>query len=271
MKYQRFAVIGNPIAHSLSPVIHQRFAEQFDHQIDYQKHKLEPCHVNQWVMNFFENGGSGLNVTLPFKTKAFELAKIRTDEAAKAQAVNTLWFSNGELYGDNTDGRGLVHDLKRHLVLKDMNILILGAGGAAKGIIPALLLEKPRTLTVANRTLSKAYDLQHQFKDVEIANIDALKGVFDLIINATSTGLNGELIELTQALWENAPFCYDLVYSLEKTTPFVEKARAHHCQAQDGLGMLVEQAAESYSIWQGIKPDVDSVLITLKKSLNNRA
>ena len=269
--HHRFAVIGNPIQHSLSPMIHQQFAEQFEHQIDYQKQKLEPDHLNSWVMHFFKNGGCGLNVTLPFKTLAFELAKNRTDDAMRAQAVNTLWFSNGELFGDNTDGRGLIHDLKRHLVLKDMNILVLGAGGAAKGIIPALLLEKPKALTVANRTFSKACDLQQQFKDIEVANIKALQGVYDLVINSTSMGLNGEWIDLTQELWQNAPFCYDLVYNLEENTPFVENALAHHCQAQDGLGMLVEQAAESYLIWQGVKPDVDSVLIALKKGLNHRA
>ncbi len=268
LDYKRFAVIGDPIQHSLSPLIHQAFAEQLGHAIDYQKVQVLSDDFNQWVMAFFRQGGMGLNITLPHKSKAYQLTQYHTKFATAAKAVNTVWLDNGKLYGDNTDGRGLVSDLKKCLNLQQLDILILGAGGATKGIIPALLDESPKSISIANRTITKALELKKLFECIQVTTFDEFHQCYDLVINATSIGLLGDAISMPESLWCHAPFCYDLSYSIERQTPFVKLAHDNGCQARDGLGMLVEQAAESYQVWMGIKPEVQPVLDLFKKSFN---
>lgn len=265
----RFAVMGNPVAHSLSPMIHQQFAAQFGHEITYEKILINEAHFSKQVYGFFNQGGKGLNITLPCKTQAYELCEEVTDRAKAAAAANTLWMEKGRIHGDNTDGIGLVRDLERYFDLNNKSILILGAGGAAAGIIAPLWSKNPAKITLANRTIKKAQALQERFPQIQVCSLTELGAGFDLLINATSLSLEDKTISLPESVWSTKPLCYDLSYKCRTDTAFVKLAKENDCQGMDGLGMLVEQAAESYSIWQGVKPDTVSVLASLKERFNH--
>lgn len=263
MPYQ-YAVIGLPVNHSLSPFIHQAFARECGVELSYGKIEGDEILFEQQVVEFFANGGSGLNITLPFKERAYALAKVHTRRCDAAKAANTLWIEGGVIMADNTDGAGLVADLQRYTSVTEQAVLILGAGGAARGIIPPLLDCQPRLLQVANRSLARAKALQKEFTQITYSGLSALDGAFDIIINATSMGFNTGRISLPSAIFKKNTFCYDLTYKQQGVTPFVEQARALGCLAVDGLGMLVEQAARSFEVWHGQKPEVHPVLKKLR-------
>lgn len=268
----RYAVIGNPIAHSKSPFIHQAFAQQTGQELVYEAILASHETFPQVVIDFHQAGGKGLNITTPFKEQAYRLADQRTPRAERVGAVNTICFQQeGSVLGDNTDGVGLVNDLQNNLrwPIQQQRILILGAGGAARGIIPALLAEKPALIVIVNRTLEKAMMLAEQFSELgPIAAYDypALpQGSFNFIINATTASLQGELPPLTTAVIAHDTRCYDLFYS-NQLTPFLRwSADQGVVKFADGLGMLVEQAAESFYLWRGVRPDTAPVLRDLKK------
>jgi shikimate dehydrogenase len=270
-KPARYAVMGNPVAHSKSPRIHTLFAHQFKHHIEYTAIQVDDGGFAQAVEQFRANGGAGLNVTVPFKQEAFHLADHLSERAKIAQAVNTLRFEpDGRLFGDNTDGTGLVHDLDKNLgvPLKDRRILVLGAGGAVRGVLAPLLKHRPALIVIANRTLSKARDLAEEFAHygkVEASGFKELKGKhFDLVINGTAASLKGEVPPLPDNLFTTNALAYDMMYG-EKSKPFLDWAAVHGAkQVEDGLGMLVEQAAESYLIWRGVRPETRSVIERLR-------
>lgn len=271
----QYAVIGNPIAHSKSPLIHSEFARQTGQQMSYVT-RLAPLDgfVNS-VRKFIAQGGKGMNVTVPFKLEAYALATQLTPRAKSAQAVNTLKFlPGGRILGDNTDGAGLVRDLTHNLNVSLMGkrILLLGAGGAAQGVILPLLGEKPATLTIANRTASKASALSEMFEKkqektrligVGFSKLEG-KRAFDLVINATSSSLSQEAPPLPEGIYTPSAVAYDMMYG-KGLTPFLRDARnkgAAHLA--DGVGMLVEQAAESFTLWRGVRPATESVLKQLR-------
>ncbi len=261
---QRYAVMGNPIAHSLSPIIHQYFAKQINAAITYEKIKAEDRTFEQQVMDFFNQEGKGLNVTLPFKQRAFEMAQQHSPRCQQAGAANTLWITADQLHADNTDGIGFIRDLSRYISVHNKNILILGAGGAARGIIYPLLDEHPAVLIIANRTPEKTAALQLDFPQAKCISLDEIEGVFDIVINATSASLTEGFVVLPLETMAAKPFCYDLSYKHQDITTFVQYARNMGCDAVDGLGMLVEQAAEAFFIWHGILPETKEVLRFLR-------
>lgn len=216
------------------------------------------------VREFFARGGKGLNVTLPYKQKAYAMAGVVSERCRKAGAANTLWLADGLLHADNTDGVGLLRDLKPYVTLAGANILILGAGGAARGIIHPLLAEQPHTLCIANRSSRPLNELKSSIAGIECRTLLDLDGQFDLIINATSAGLAGTELLVPASLLRHRPFCYDVLYSLKAPTAFIDFARDRGCPTRDGLGMLVEQAAESFYLWHGVRPDSTPVLHYLK-------
>lgn len=252
---KKFAVIGNPIAHSLSPMIHSYFAQITAITLNYEKMLGDLEQFETQVKGFFNEGGSGLNVTLPFKLRAYEMAEQKSQAASQAQAANVLFMSEeGFLQADNTDGIGLVRDLSQYLDLKGKKILILGAGGAARGIIAPLLVEQLSSLTLGVRDKVKARHLGEIFPGVKIAAMAELKEPADIIIHATSANFSNrsQPLALPDNLWQGRPFCYDLSYCKEGNTPFVNLAKAQGCKAVDGLGMLIEQAAEAFWFWNGV-------------------
>ncbi|MDT8386921.1 MAG: shikimate dehydrogenase [Thiogranum sp.] len=271
MNVDRYAVMGNPVAHSKSPQIHHMFAEQTGQLLRYDTVLVPPGGFASAVREFFDAGGKGLNVTVPFKQEAWKLADDLSPEAARASAVNTLvWQNDGRLSGDNTDGIGLVRDLidNLHLELQAKRILLLGAGGAARGVLAPLLEQRPAQLAIANRTVERAEQLAEEFSDLgELhgCGFEALEGsAYDLIINATAAGLCGEVPPLPEGIISGNTACYDMVYGAAPTA-FVKYAR--QCGASlavDGLGMLVEQAAASFRIWRGIQPDTAPVIAALR-------
>ena len=269
----RFAVVGNPIGHSLSPAIHSAFAQQTNQAIDYQAALVAVDSFEQWVQQFFDDGGHGLNVTLPFKTRAFTFADQASPRAQAAGAANFLMRDEaGSIIADNTDGRGLVTDMTVNAgwLLRDARILLLGAGGAVRGVIPALLAEVPHCLFVANRTPERAQQLAQQWtSDAVPVSGGGYQEVptepWDLIINGTSTGLSKEMPALSSSM-AFAPQCraYDMAYG-RAPTPFMKWASAHGVvEVLDGLGMLVEQAAESFFLWRGEHPETTSVVSSLR-------
>lgn len=268
----RYAVMGNPVAHSKSPGIHKQFAHQFEHRIEYSAIWVETDGFAAAVEQFRAEGGNGLNVTVPFKLEAFRLADDLSDRAKLAGAVNTIWFEpDGKIFGDNTDGTGLVHDLSKNLgfQLKDKKILVLGAGGAVRGVLGPLLRQHPAVLVVVNRTVSKAQELAKVFAPfgkVEASAYDGLVGKrFDVVINGTSASLKGEVPPLPVNLFTSGALAYDMMYG-DKPTLFLEWAQLNGAtHTADGLGMLVEQAAESYFIWQGMRPDTKPVIAALRR------
>lgn len=275
---KRFAVLGNPIDHSLSPEIHQQFAAQFGHQIDYSKQRLEGEGFSAFVRQFFASGGVGLNVTVPFKVQAHECADWHDNSALQAGAANTLSATDAGIGAWNTDGLGLVNDLiNRHgFDLAHKNILIIGAGGATQGILGPMLARQPAAVAVANRTAAKATRLaqqalvEHPQCRISGLGLEALSESgehFDLIINSTSLGLDGGQVSLHPRLVSSA-FCYDLSYG--ESARFAKWARATGAgMVADGLGMLVEQAALSFSIWFGDQPATDDIYQRLAERIDN--
>ncbi len=241
-------------------MIHHSFAQQVNLPLLYEKIQGNDLSFEQQVSDFFAADGKGLNVTLPFKQRAYVMADIRTERCIKAGAANTLWYENNKLYADNTDGIGLMRDLSRYISLAKARIVILGAGGAARGIIYPLLAAKPQQLIVANRSLGPLEQLQSEIAEINCISLTHLEGEFDVLINATSAGVLGEGVVVPAAIMMNHPFCYDLAYRYKALTPFVAYAQQLRCKAVDGLGMLVEQAAESFYLWHGVKPDTEVVL-----------
>ncbi len=268
----RYAVMGNPVAHSKSPVIHKQFAHQFGHDIEYTALWVDTDGFAEAVEQFRTEGGKGFNITVPFKLEAYRLADNLSDRAKLAGAVNTIRFEpDGKIFGDNTDGTGLVHDLTKNLnvLLRGKKILVLGAGGAARGALGPLLKQNPAVLVIANRTLSKAKELARTFAHigkVEAVGYDDLVGKrFDIVINGTSASLKGEVPPLPVNLFTSGAVAYDMMYG-DKPTPFLEWAMLHGAAtAADGLGMLVEQAAESYMLWRGVRPETKHVIAALRK------
>ncbi|MBI5936390.1 MAG: shikimate dehydrogenase [Betaproteobacteria bacterium] len=264
----RYAVFGNPIAHSKSPLIHAEFARQTGQDLSYEAILAPLDGFSAAVRAFRAAGGRGANVTVPFKEQAYELADRRTARAEAAGAVNTLKFDGEVMLGDNTDGVGLVNDLTRNLgvALAGRRILLLGAGGAARGVILPLLDEAPAELFIANRTAAKAVDLAQRFRQagkIEGGGFDALAGRrFDLVINATAASLAGDLPPLPDAVFAPDARAYDMMYGQD--TPFMAFARARGARVADGLGMLVEQAAEAFYLWRGVRPDTASVIARLR-------
>jgi shikimate dehydrogenase len=266
----RYAVLGHPISHSRSPWIHARFAAQTKQAMSYEAIDVEPMRLAPFVREFFAGGGRGLNITLPHKVAAAALATQLGDAARAAGAVNTLWQDPaGRLCADNTDGVGLARDLGVNLgiELAGRRLLLLGAGGAARGILAALLRPKPAELIIANRTLARAEELAAQFagaapvRAVPFSELSA--PAFDLIINATAASLAGEPLALSPQLLSRDSVCYDLAYQ-DGGTMFVHWARAHGVrQAFGGIGMLIEQAAESFRLWRGVRPDTAPLLAEL--------
>jgi shikimate dehydrogenase len=267
----QYVVFGNPIGHSKSPLIHRLFAEQTGQTLDYQAALAPLDGFTAFAQTFFKTG-RGANVTVPFKEEAFRLADQLTERGRRAGAVNTLAKqADGSLLGDNTDGAGLVRDLQVNhgVTLKDKRILLLGAGGAVRGALEPLLAEEPYVLVIANRTVEKAEQLALEFADlgpVLPAGYDWLEEPVDIIINATSASLAGELPPIAASLIRpGETFCYDMMYASEPTA-FCRWATQHKAgQAVDGLGMLVEQAAEAFYLWRGVRPDSAPVLAELRR------
>jgi shikimate dehydrogenase len=262
----RYGVIGHPISHSKSPVIHRLFAKQTGEDVAYEAHDVLPEHLELQLKTFAKEGVRGLNVTVPHKEAVAKLADQLTDRAHLAGAVNTLIIAaDGRLDGDNTDGVGLLTDLAMNLnvALKGARILVLGAGGATRGIVPALLGSGPRDLRIANRSIDRARELAERFGKlgkVSPCRFRELGGQrFDLVINATSAGLQGETPPFPDSILGPGVVCYDLSYAMVDT-PFIAWAKRHGVkQAHQGWGMLVEQAAESFFIWRGVRPDTQPV------------
>jgi shikimate dehydrogenase len=268
-----YGVMGNPITHSKSPRIHRLFAQQTDQHLEYTAIHVDLGGFAQAVGNFDASGGKGLNITVPFKQEAWALVDKRSARADRAGAVNTIKFDKHQRYGDNTDGIGLVNDLTQNhqLNLQSKRILLMGAGGAARGVLAPLLECKPAQLVIANRTPDKAVELAASFAD-----LGAIRGCsyhelneqqFDLVINATAASLQGELPPLPATLLAEGAQCYDMMYG--KPTPFTEWAKTHGAAlVLDGLGMLVEQAAESFYLWRGVRPQTAPVIALLRSELN---
>ncbi len=263
----KYAVVGNPVAHSKSPLIHAEFARQTGQDMVYDKLLAPLDGFVETVDAFRRTGGKGLNVTVPFKEEAFRYATMKTARAEAAGAVNTLKFENGEIIGDNTDGTGLVRDLTANLKqdLSGKRILLMGAGGAARGAIAPLLAGQPAALVLANRTLAKAQQLAELFNgEIDAVTFADLSGqCFDIVINATAASLKGELPPLPDNLFNPGALAYDMMYGTE--TPFMAWSEAHGAWAvSDGLGMLVEQAAESFYLWRGAHPNTGLVIQKLR-------
>jgi shikimate dehydrogenase len=263
----RYALVGHPVGHSRSPLIHQLFARQTGENLTYELIDATPEHFETAVRGFGAAGGLGLNITVPHKEAAFEICKVHGKEAESARAVNTISFTSGGLRGDNTDGIGFIRDLttNHERSLAGRRILLLGAGGAARGIIGPILAQLPQALILANRTKERAEKLQQELGSpggLSLCSFDELGdiGDCDIVINATSAGLRGEQPPFPASLVRSNTFCYDLAYSL-KPTPFVSWAQDNGAGwAVQGWGMLVEQAAESFAIWRGKRPETRAIL-----------
>jgi shikimate dehydrogenase len=270
----RYAVVGNPIAHSKSPEIHAAFARQTGHDIDYSRLLAPVDGFRATIESFRAAGGKGVNVTVPFKLEAFDLADEVSQCARDAEAANFLDFEDGRIRADNTDGMGLIRDIVHNLGFGLMNkrVLLLGAGGAAQGVLTPLLEHEPSILTIANRTVEKALRLAETFRRKPVAASSVLCGLgfdelaghhFDLVINATSTSLQGKLPPLPADAFAAGALAYDMMYGTT-ATPFLAFAAAHGAMTSDGLGMLVEQAAESFFLWRGVRPETAPVIALLR-------
>ncbi|CAN5418639.1 shikimate dehydrogenase [soil metagenome] len=267
----RYAVIGNPVAHSKSPEIHAGFAAQTGQQMTYQRLLAPMDGFADTVRQFIADGGKGANVTVPFKLEAFAIATQLTPRAVAAGAVNTLKFEGDEIFGDNTDGAGLVADIAINagFALSEKKILLLGAGGAARGAVLPLLNMQPSVIVIANRTQSKAAALAQQFQshgNVLASDFAGLQAPFDLIINATSASLSEELPPVPAGAFTKDTLAYDMMYAKEPTV-FMRFATSHGAGVRDGLGMLVEQAAEAFFVWRGVRPEIDAVFAEVRARL----
>ena len=260
---KKFAVIGSPIDHSLSPKIHSIFAKELGIEITYEAIKVEPMHFDSSVNRLFDEGYAGLNVTLPLKELAFNFADELTEDSNLSGSVNTLWKEDGTIHGDSTDGRGLVRDLQeRKINLKNKEIVILGAGGSAKAIIPSLLKEDPKRISIGNRTFVKAEKLVESFSSSKnkmnlFEMSENLNFKPDIIVNSTSAGIKNEDIELPADILSKDAYVYDLSYSLEDT-PFIKLVKSRGIEKyHDGIGMLIHQAALSFKIWNNQTPNTN--------------
>ena len=268
----RYVVFGNPIGHSKSPLIHSLFARQTNQHMEYST-QLAP--VDGFVAaatDFFSHGGKGCNITVPFKEEAYKFADRLTERAQLAGAVNTLKkLDDGIIIGDNTDGEGLVQDLLVHQVpLEERRILLIGAGGAARGVIKPLLDHSPASITITNRTFTKAEQLAEQFKEYGVVSavpMESIDSGYDLVINSTSASLDGKLPSISTAIFTPTTVSYDMMYG-KGLTVFNQWAVEQGCaNAYDGLGMLVGQAAESFMLWRGLRPGIKQVLFELRRNL----
>jgi shikimate dehydrogenase len=267
----QYGVVGHPVSHSLSPFIHGMFARETGQDITYRLFDVRPADLEVRVRDFFAQGGGGLNLTLPHKIAARELANELTTRAAHAAAVNTLARADdGSILGDNTDGAGLVHDLRDNLgiELAGRRVLIMGAGGATRGLLAPLLGLEPAMVVIGNRTPERAVALAAAFSDLGVTQGVGFQDVgeepFDLVINATSASLSGDIPPLPPGAVNSSTVCYDLAYG-KSATAFVAWARQHGCaRALQGWGMLVEQAAESFELWRGVRPTTAPVLAALR-------
>ncbi|MCQ3829927.1 shikimate dehydrogenase [Microbulbifer elongatus] len=271
----KYAVIGNPIKQSMSPVIHSAFARETSQDLEYGKLFAEVDGFKTVVDEFFAGGAKGLNVTAPFKLDAFEYADELTERARTAGAVNTLARQpDGTFLGDNTDGPGLVSDIRDHLgwAIAGKKVLVLGAGGATRGTLLPLLNEKPALLHIANRTASKAQHLAEDFVaygSISAGGLGEVPEGFDLIINASAASLSGELPPLSPRALADGCRAYDMVYGAQPT-PFMHWATGLGAEVSDGLGMLVGQAAEAFVLWRGVRPSVEPVLAMLRDDLRRK-
>lgn len=271
----RYAVFGNPIEQSMSPQIHTQFAQAASQVIVYSRHCVEINEFETEAAKFFAAGGVGLNITAPFKLDAYQYANALSERARRAGAVNTLIRqADGEILGDNTDGAGLVHDImhRNGWPIKAKNILILGAGGAVRGVLAPLLAELPAQIVIANRSVEKAGQLAAGFSSlgaISACGFDDIPAIeFDLIINATSVGLTGDVPLVPATLFSaKATRCYDMIYSADDTAFLAWVKSLGISQYSDGLGMLVGQAAESFFLWRGIRPEQEPVIKALRESL----
>jgi shikimate dehydrogenase len=269
----KYAVMGNPIAHSKSPQIHRLFAGQTGESLEYTAIRVEPGTFNEAVARFQSAGGRGLNITVPFKEEAWRLAATCSPRAKRAGAVNTLVLDGADgIYGDTTDGTGLVRDLTQNhdIGIADKRVLLVGAGGAARCVTESLLNESPALLVIANRTAEKAVELARIFCTlgrVEGCGLDDLAGQgFELVINATAAGLNNAVPALPASIINETTCCYDMMYG-DAPTAFVRWSQEQGTlKALDGLGMLVEQAAESFFIWRNMRPDTGPVIAALRST-----
>jgi shikimate dehydrogenase len=268
----RYAVVGNPVGHSKSPRIHALFAAQTGQALSYDAMLVEPGNFASAAAGFRNQGGRGLNITVPFKEDAWGWVDVRTERAQRAGAVNTIVFHrDGASLGDNTDGVGLVTDLVRNhgVRIRGRRILVLGAGGAVRGVLQPLMGQEPAQLVLANRTAARALKLAQDFRvlgEIQAGGFQDISGLrFDLIVNGTSAGLQGSVPPLGDDVLAVGGVCYDMVYG-DQPTAFVRWGRAHNAaKALDGLGMLVEQAAESFHLWRGVRPDTAPVIETLRQ------
>jgi shikimate dehydrogenase len=269
----KYAVVGNPIVHSRSPEIHERFARQTHQRISYERIEVPLDAFEERALALRDAGFRGLNVTVPFKIDAAKLSDDLLPRARLAGAVNTLVFDGDTIVGDNTDGIGFLRDVSERLKFDfgECSVLVLGAGGAVRGVIGALLDASPRWIAVANRTHQRAEELAEEF-GVEAIHLDEIPAEhFDLIINGTTTGLKHDAPPIDPETFDDCTLAYDLVYAAE-STPFMELARSSGAKVvSDGLGMLIEQAAESFLLWRGVRPDTASVYRELRKLLSEAA
>ena len=264
----KYAVIGNPVSHSKSPLIHKMFAEQTGQDISYEKIESPLDGFADTTAQLRGDGYKGCNVTVPFKFEAFQLCKQLTGRARAAQAVNTLRFENGEILGDNTDGAGLIADIEQNLGCKLLfkKVLLMGAGGAAHGVIWQLF-NAGASIVIVNRTLDKAQLMASEFTSYGTVFTSSYEGLagkqFDVVVNATSSSLSNKLAPLPKGVFAPGSLAYDMMYG--KQTPFIKFAREQGAAiASDGLGMLVEQAAEAFYKWRGVRPDTAPVLAKLR-------
>jgi shikimate dehydrogenase len=264
LNIDRYAVVGNPIAHSKSPLIHAAFAKQTNQEMSYERILAPLDGFDAMIKELIAQRYKGVNVTVPFKFEAFNLCDTLTDRAQAAGAVNTLTFKDNQINGDNTDGTGLVRDITHNLkhILHNKRTLLLGAGGAAEGVLQPLLACELGSLVIANRTIEKAERMisrqvgaLHQLSASTYAD---LNNPFDIIINATSAGLTDTTLPIANIIFAENGLAYDMMYGRE--TPFMAQARANGAQVADGLGMLVEQAAEAFYIWRGVRPDTKPII-----------
>lgn len=272
----RYCVMGHPVEHSKSPWIHARFAQLTGEPVAYGKRLIGLDEFPQAVRAFVAEGGKGCNITVPFKFQAASLVTHRSARAALAEACNILTFRDGEILGDNTDGVGFVADVERNagLPLAGRDVLLLGAGGAAAGVLGPLLEAKPRRVVVANRTRARAQALvarhamlaQSLGVDLQASGLGDVSGTFDLLVNGTASSLAGSGVPVDASVLKPGALAYDMMYG-PAAQGFLQWAQAHGAVGRDGLGMLVEQAAEAFLIWRGVRPPSAQVLAELRQEL----
>lgn len=265
----RYAVVGYPISHSKSPLIHEAFAQQTHQNISYERVLAPLDGFEATVKQLIKQGFKGVNVTVPFKFEAYELCDFHSEQAQFAGAVNTMQFTAQGIWGGNTDGDGLIADVTKNLntIIQGKRVLLLGAGGAAQGVFQPLLAQQPQKLVVANRTIAKAEEMVSKSLDkvtqVLACTYDELNNQqFDIVINATSASLSDTALPIPTTVFAQNCLAYDMMYGRE--TPFMQQARANGASVADGLGMLVEQAAEAFYVWRGVRPETKPVIAMMR-------